>query len=210
MAIKIEKTFQVKEPIEVVWNFLSDPQKVAPCVPGAQITEKVDETHYKGAISVKVGPAVTDFKGEIEIVRVDANDYVMEMVGKGQDVRGKGSASMKMTGKLRSLPDGGTEMVSISEVTVMGILAQMGGRMINEVSNVMFQKFSKNFQEGLEKEPQEGGGGVQAGAPKPINAVSVAFSALKSAMTRKKPAESEEEKTSSQPNEKDEPKRQAQ
>ncbi len=197
MAIKIEKTFQVKEPIEIVWAFLSDPKKVAPCVPGAQITEQVDDSHYKGSISVKVGPAVTDFKGEVQLMRLDSQEHVMEMTAKGQDVRGKGSASMKMTGSLRALPDGGTEVVSVSELNVVGILAQMGGRVINEVSNIMFEKFSKSFQERLAQEPHDGDSqNAQAGAAKPINAVSVAFSALKAAVTRKKSSDGEEENSS--------------
>ena len=125
MALKIEKSFQVKEPLEKVWSFLSDPRKVALCVPGAQITEQVDDKNYKGAISVKVGPSVTDYKGEVQIVRMDPQNYEIEILGKGQDVRGRGSASMKMPGKLRSLEDGGTEVTSISELNVVGILAQM-------------------------------------------------------------------------------------
>lgn len=194
MGLKIEKTFQVKEPVDAVWRFLSNPAKVATCVPGAQIIEQIDETHFKGSISVKVGPAVTDFKGDLQIVRLDPGARVMEMLGKGQDLRGKGSASMKMTGSLRALPDGGTEVISVSEVNVMGILAQMGGRVINEVSNIMFQKFARNFQEKLEQEVQSGESEAgQAGAgPKPINAVSMAFSAIKAAMKRK-PAEGSSE-----------------
>lgn len=200
MAIKIEKTFQVKEPIEAVWKFLSDPKKVAVCVPGAQITEQVDETHYKGAISVKVGPAVTDFKGEVEIVRLDSQEHVMELLGKGQDIRGKGSASMKMTGALRSLPDGGTEVVSTSEVSIMGILAQMGGRVINEVSNIMFQKFAKNFQDKLEQEVQSGDPEETQNSKgaKPINAVSVAFSAIKASFKRKGDSETSDSEPASE------------
>ena len=94
MAIKIEKTFQVNEPIDQVWNFLSDPRKVASCVPGAEITEAVAERTYKGSIRVQVGPSVTDYKGQVQIVRLDAQNHEIELVGKGQDVRGKGSASM--------------------------------------------------------------------------------------------------------------------
>src|SRR5271156_2520610 len=115
MALKIEKTFEVHEPVEKVWAFLSDPRKVATCVPGAQITEQVDEKTYKGGISVKVGPSVTDYKGEVQIVRLDTQNHEIEILAKGQDVRGRGSASMKMTGKLRSLDDGGTEIISTSE-----------------------------------------------------------------------------------------------
>src|SRR4029077_15113908 len=125
MAVKIEKTFRVDEPTDKVWAFLSDPRKVGACVPGAQITEQVDETTYKGAIKVKVGPSVTDYKGEVQIVRLDAAAHEIEILGKGQDTKGKGSASMKMTGKLREV-DGGTEVSSVAELNIVGILAQMG------------------------------------------------------------------------------------
>ena len=146
MATEITKTFQVKEPVEQVWKLLSDPRRVATCVPGAKITEQVDEKTYKGTISVRVGPSATDYKGELEIVRLDAEKHEMEILGKGQDVKGRGSASMKMTSKLRSLEDGGTEVTSVAEVNVVGILAQMGSRVISEVSNIMFGQFTKNFQ----------------------------------------------------------------
>src|SRR5689334_23067398 len=149
MAVRIEKTFRVDEPAEKVWVFLSDPRKVGTCVPGAQITEQIDDRTYKGAIKVKVGPTVTDFKGQVEIVRLDEQAHEIEILGKGQDVRGKGSASMKMTGKLRTIDDG-TEVVSISELNVVGILAQMGARVIQEVSNVMFEQFVKNFRQQLQ------------------------------------------------------------
>lgn len=188
MAIKVEKTFRVEEPIDKVWEFLSDPRKVGTCVPGAQITEQVDERTYKGAIKVKVGPSVTDFKGQVQLVKLDAAAHEIEILGKGQDVRGKGSASMKMTGKLNAV-EGGTEVVSVSELNVVGILAQMGARVINEVSNIMFEQFVKNFRQQL-----QGGGAAPAGAPKPISAVGVAFSALKAAVTRHSEPDSEKPK----------------
>jgi carbon monoxide dehydrogenase subunit G len=152
MAIKIEKTFQVQEPVDRVWIFLSDTRKVASCVPGAQITEAIDDRTFKGLIKVQVGPSVTDYKGQVHIERMDDQTHEIEMVGKGQDVRGKGSASMKMMGKVRSLPDGGSEVVTVSEVNVVGLLAQLGARMINEVSNIMFERFTANLRHKLEKE----------------------------------------------------------
>jgi len=180
MALKIEKTFQIEEPVDKVWAFLSDPRKVATCVPGAQITEQVDEKTYRGAISVKVGPSVTNYKGEVQILRLDAQNHEIEILGKGQDVRGRGNASMKMTGKLSPLPAGGTEVTSISEVNVVGILAQMGSRVIAEVSNIMFDAFTKNFQERL-KASAVPGAGDQAGVDelKPVQATSVAWQAAK-------------------------------
>ena len=178
MGLRIEKSFQVNEPLEKVWSFLSDPAKVASCVPGAQITEKVDEKTYRGAISMKVGPSVTDYKGEVQIVRLDAEKHEIEMVGKGQDVRGRGSASMTMTGKLTTVDGGATQVTSTSEVNVVGILAQMGARVITEVSNIMFEKFSQNFQTLLQS-PEELPATGTDGRPAPIKAGSLAWQAGK-------------------------------
>jgi carbon monoxide dehydrogenase subunit G len=193
VALRIEKTFQVKEPLDKVWSFLSDPRKVAVCVPGAQITEQVDEKTYKGAISVKVGPSVTDYKGEVTIVRLDPQNHEIEILGKGQDVRGRGSASMKMTGKLRALDDGGTEVTSISELNVVGILAQMGSRVISEVSNIMFAEFTRNFQTQLEGLATASQPAAEATA-KPISAISLAWQAIKELFGRLKLALSSQSK----------------
>jgi carbon monoxide dehydrogenase subunit G len=178
MAVIIEKTFRVDEPVEKVWALLSDPRKVATCVPGAQITEQVDDKTYKGAIKVKVGPSTNEFKGELQVLRLDAQSHELEILGKGQDVRGKGSASMKMTGKLQTI-DGGTEVVSSSELTVVGILAQMGARVITEVSNIMFEQFVNNFKKQLQAPD-----GATVEAAKPISGVGLAFSALKASFSR--------------------------
>jgi carbon monoxide dehydrogenase subunit G len=190
MAIKIEKTFQVQEPLERVWEFLRDPLKVAKCVPGAQITETVDDRTFKGLIKVQVGPSVTDYKGQVHIERLDERSHEIEMVGKGQDVRGKGSASMRMTGKVRSLAEGGSEVLTVSEVNVVGLLAQLGARMINEVSNKMFEQFTLNLQRQLEKErlaesgsaplqPQESNAEAQ-----PIKALPLVASAIGEGIVR--------------------------
>jgi carbon monoxide dehydrogenase subunit G len=175
----MEKSFQVREPMEKVWDLLKDPKRFAICVPGAKITEQVDEKTYKGTISVKVGPSATDYKGVLEIVRLDSENHELEFLGKGQDVRGRGSASMKMTSKLRSLEDGAIEVTSVSEVNVVGILAQMGSRVIGEVSNVMFKEFTKNFQAQLQQ-PAD----AAAAETKPISAASLAWAATKGVFHR--------------------------
>jgi len=173
-----------------VWEFLRDPLKVAKCVPGAQITETVDDRTFKGLIKVQVGPSVTDYRGQVHIERLDEQSHEIEMVGKGQDVRGKGSASMRMTGKVRSLAEGGSEVLTVSEVNVVGLLAQLGARMINEVSNKMFEQFTLNLQRQLEKErlaesgsaplqPQESNAEAQ-----PIKALPLVASAIGEGIVR--------------------------
>jgi carbon monoxide dehydrogenase subunit G len=180
LALRIEKTFQVSAPIEKVWSLLSDPAKVASCVPGAQITEKIEDKIYKGSISVKVGPSVTDYKGVVQILRLDPQNHEIEIQGKGQDVRGRGSASMTMTGKLAVLDDGATRVTSTSEVNVVGILAQMGSRVISEVSNIMFEKFSQNFQALLQRPTDQPAVATpEVKPPEPIRPGSIAWQAVK-------------------------------
>ena len=152
MAIRTEKTFEVQEPLEHVWKFISDPRKVVNCLPGAQITEAVDDRTFKGVIKVQVGPSVTAYNGQVQIEWLDEEKHEIEFLGKGQDIRGKGSASVKMTGRVQSLPNGNTEVVSVAEVNVVGLLAQMGGRMIGEVSNQIFDAFNSNFAARLQQE----------------------------------------------------------
>jgi carbon monoxide dehydrogenase subunit G len=173
MPVRIEKSFHVKEPVETVWGLLKDPRAVAQFVPGAKITEEVDERTFKGAFSVKVGPSVTDFKGELRVVQLDEENREIQLEGKGQDVRGKSSASMKMTGKVTALGNG-TDVLTVSEVNVVGILAQFGGRLIQDVSEVMFREFVKRFQARIEQPDAA----ADADANKPVSAVRVVSSAL--------------------------------
>jgi uncharacterized protein len=177
MAIKIEKSFQVPEPADQVWKVISDPRSVASCVPGAGITEAVDEKTYKGVIKIKLGASVTDYKGEAHIERLDDQAQEIEMIGKGQDVRGKGGATMKLTAKVRALPEGGTEVATISELNVIGILAQMGSRMIQEVANQIFEEFTKNLRRQLAPKVSENAADQPPAETKPIDAGSLAVSA---------------------------------
>ncbi len=185
MPVRIEKSFRIDVPIQEVWNFLSDPRRVVTCVPGAQITEALNERTYLGSIRVKVGPSVTDYKGEVTIERLDPQNHEMELVGRGKDVLGKGSASMRMTGRLRSLAESGTEVTGISEVNVVGVLAQFGSRMIQEVSNQMFAEFTANFERQLQRAPESSQGETLAAPqPQPIRVIPLVLSALRAPVAR--------------------------
>ncbi len=163
MEIELENTFTIDEPIEKVWAFLRDPEKVATCLPGAQILEVVSETEYKGAIKLKLGPFNAQFKGELVIEQMDAQAHQIRMVGKGKDARGTGSAAMVITGTLKAMPDGGTEMISRSKMTINGRIAQFGSRMIQDVSKSMFNQFTANFSSRIKGDAQEGTAPQEAG-----------------------------------------------
>jgi carbon monoxide dehydrogenase subunit G len=181
MQVKITKTFEVEKPMGQVWEFLSDPRKVTTCIPGAQITETLDEHRYLGTISAKVGPVLSEYKGELIVEHLDAENYEIVLLGKGTDVKGKGSASMKMTGKLRALPDGGTEVAGVSEISITGLLAQFGSRVVEEVSNQMFAQFTSSLRQNLQATKNSAIAGQKA---KPLRAIPMFLAAIKS-MIRK-------------------------
>jgi carbon monoxide dehydrogenase subunit G len=145
MLVKLEKTFPIDAPANAAWSLLQDIQSVAACMPGAQITERVDDRHYKGQVSVRMGPVSATFKGAIEIQDIDASQRHMRMVGKGSDTSGTSAASMDLTAVVRTTTNGKTELVGVSEVTVTGKLASFGGRMMTQVSDQLLKQFGANF-----------------------------------------------------------------
>jgi uncharacterized protein len=141
MAMEIAKAFVVKASRGAAWSFLTDPDRVARCLPGAAITGKIDEQTYAGTITVKVGPVAASYKGTLKFERLDPAAWTAEIFAAGQDVRGRGGADLHMTSRLNERASGETEVTITSQVNVMGILAQFGRGMIQDVSDQMFDKF---------------------------------------------------------------------
>ena len=150
MGQQIEKSFVVKAPRAAVWDFLTDPYKVARCLPGAAITEKLDEQSYAGTITVKVGPVTANYRGKMRFDRLDAAAGEADIVASGQETRGKGGADMRMKSRVAERAPGETEVSVISDVNVVGVLAQFGRGMIQDVSDQLFQKFTDAMRRELE------------------------------------------------------------
>jgi carbon monoxide dehydrogenase subunit G len=151
MAMEISKSFVVKAAPEAAWNFLTDPVRVARCLPGAAITSQVDERTHGGTITVKVGPVSATYKGTMRFERLDAKARTAEIVATGQDMRGKGGAQLRMTSALVERAPGETEVTITSHVNVMGLLAQLGRGMIQDVSDQMFATFVAAARAELER-----------------------------------------------------------
>ncbi|MFN9279102.1 MAG: CoxG family protein [Betaproteobacteria bacterium] len=146
MEVKLDKQYPLEVSVEQAWAVLSDIRAVGSCMPGAQITEQLDDTHYKGTVKTKVGPASMQFGGEIEVLGIDVAARAMQMVGKGAD-RGGSSASMKLSAHIEP---GATPQTSVlvgqATVTVSGKLAQFGSRLLVPVSDAMLAQFADNFR----------------------------------------------------------------
>ncbi|MXX70459.1 MAG: hypothetical protein F4205_06060 [Gemmatimonadetes bacterium] len=145
--MRIEEKFTVAAPAEEVWAFLTDPERVASALPGAEITDRIDDNTWKGGMSVKVGPLAAAYTGTVAF-DLDEEARAAVVHARGQGKAGMGNADMKMTSRVASLADGETEVTVEAKLTVTGILAQLGRGMMQHVSKKMF----KEFTEVLEKE----------------------------------------------------------
>ena len=145
MEATITKKFSLEAPIEEVWKSLSNPKEISGCVPGATITDQIDDNNYKGEVTLKFGPIKTKYDGEITIEEMDNNAHTMLLRGKGLDSKGKGNAEMTMNGSAVTA-DEGTEVDFKMVVNIQGTLAQFGSRLINDVSAQLMDQFVDNFK----------------------------------------------------------------
>jgi carbon monoxide dehydrogenase subunit G len=150
MKVKISKTFSIRASINDVWDFMTDIKSVSTCIPGAQYIESLEDNEHSVMLTVKVGPIKSSYRSEVAIKSLDESNYTMEIQGRGTDTKGKGGANMEMTGKLIDNGDGTTGVTGDSMVTIQGMLAQFGSRMIEDVSNQLFVQFTENLCTKLE------------------------------------------------------------
>jgi len=152
MEVKAEKNLKLNQDPDMIWKCMIDPSFMVKSVPGAELTEQLDERNFKGKISIKIGPVTAKFNGEAEFTKLEEADYELTMEGKGLDTSGKGGANMTMNIKLSTLEEGGTEMQSSMSLSITGRLAQFGARMIVAVNNKMFDQWATSFTELLNEQ----------------------------------------------------------
>ena len=140
--MRIEEKFTVAAPADDVWAFLIDPERVAGALPGAEITEKLDENTYKGGMGVNVGPLAAAYTGTVAF-ELDEEARAAVVHAKGQGKAGMGNADMKMTSRVVSLGPNEAEVTVEAKLTVTGILAQLGRGMMQHVSKKMFKEFTE-------------------------------------------------------------------
>ncbi|MGO4391743.1 SRPBCC family protein [Variovorax sp. M-6] len=146
MEVKLDKRYPLDVDARRAWQLLADVPATAGCMPGAAITEKIDDTHYKGSVKVKVGPANAAFAGDIEVLALDEASKTLQLLGKGSDRSGS-SASMNLTATIEAGETAETSvLVGHAEVIVNGKFAQFGGRLMVQVSDMLLGQFVDNFR----------------------------------------------------------------
>jgi carbon monoxide dehydrogenase subunit G len=175
--MEITKSFVVNAPADSVWAFLIDPYRVARCLPGAALTEKIDDQTYAGTITVKVGPVTASYRGKLRFDRLDPAAREADLSASGQETKGKGGADMRMKSRVAPRGPAETEVTVVSDVNVVGVLAQFGRGMIQDVSDQLFQKFSQAMRRELEA-PAAPEAAVAGTDPAPATPASPATSAM--------------------------------
>lgn len=145
--MEFDNSFEVPLPPSQAWPVLMDVKRIAPCMPGAELTEVVDDKTYKGKISVRLGPVALTFAGLVKFEEIDNTNYTAKVRAQGNDAKGRGSASAVSTFRLE--PSGtGSKVLVHTDLTLSGAVAQYGRGvgMIQATATALMNQFASNLK----------------------------------------------------------------
>ena len=147
----IENEFTVKAPVDQLWAYLLDVERIAPCMPGAELTETIDERSWKGKVNMKLGPVSLSFAGTVAMEERDDEAHRVVLHAKGMEAKGKGAANAVVTSWLE--PGAEDTVVKMkAEIQLTGSVAQLSRGLLPEVSKRLTQQFADCLQETIEAE----------------------------------------------------------
>jgi len=176
--MELTNEFDVSVPVDTAWNVLTDVERIAPCLPGAQLQE-IEGDEYRGVVKVKVGPIQAQYKGKATFVERDDVAHRAVLEASGRDTRGQGNASATITAQLE--PSGtGTHVTVTTDLTVTGKVAQFGRGVMADVSAKLLGQFVDNLEQTVLADADAGAGqpaATSAPTPTPTPAPAAASSA---------------------------------
>jgi uncharacterized protein len=148
MATVVENGFVVSAPPEATYSFMVDPERVAPCLPGAEILDKQDDGSIRARMPVKLGPMRLLYEGTVKITEILEDERRAVMLAEGREKRGQGAAKATMT---LSVADGdpGSRVTITSEIEISGRVAQMGSHYIPDVASAMVDEMGRAIEAAL-------------------------------------------------------------
>ena len=138
--MELTNDFRVSVPVEQAWALLTDVERIAPCMPGAELQE-VDGDEYRGVVKVKVGPITASYKGKATFKEKDDAGHRAVLLAEGRDTRGAGNASATITATLTADGDSATSVSVVTDLTVTGKVAQFGRGVMADVSAKLLNQF---------------------------------------------------------------------
>ena len=168
--MQIDNTFTVHAPIQDVWTYLLDVEKVAPCMPGAELTETIHEQAWKGKVNIAFGPVKLAFAGTVEMQERDDAAHRVSLHAKGTEQKGKGAANATVTSWLEKADDG-TIVQMQADITLTGAAAQLSRGLLPEISKKLTQQFADCLEANMNAEAAAATAPVaptEAAAPAPV------------------------------------------
>ena len=144
--MELNDSFEVAHPIDAVWGVITDVERIAPCLPGAQLTGQ-DGDAFEGLVKVKVGPISSQYKGKASFTERDDANHRLLMSASGRDTRGAGNASAEITVALEAIGDAATKVSVNTDLTITGKVAQFGRGVLADVSRKLMGQFADNLAE---------------------------------------------------------------
>ena len=178
--MQIDSTFSVVAPIDTVWETIMDFERVAGCVPGARILNKLSDDAYQVGMTVKLGPVNMQYKGLLNVIERNAAEHRAVLGGKAQETRGQGTAEATVTLQLTEEAGGTTRGTVNADLTLSGKAAAMGKGVIGSVTEQMMALFASNLQAMItapgagRRTAAAGRTGARAGVPEPVPAAEAA------------------------------------
>jgi carbon monoxide dehydrogenase subunit G len=177
----IENEFTVAAPVEFLWSYLLDVEKIAPCMPGAELTEVVDDTNWKGKLNARFGPVSMAFAGTVTVRERDDAAHRVVLAAKGMEQKGKGAANASVTSWLEPGPAVGVTTVRMSaDITLTGAAAQLSRGLLPEISKKLTQQFADCLQASMAAEQTTREGAVAA---EPVSGIRLGIKAIWSIVT---------------------------
>jgi uncharacterized protein len=177
----INADFEVPAPVEKVWDYLLDVPRMAPNLPGTELTDVVDEDNYKGRVTIKMGPVSMRFAGDVAILERDEANRRAVINAAGADERGRGQAAMVLTATLAKAGSG-TKVTIAQDLQISGAAAQYGRGMITDVTNVLVAQFARNAADDIPRWIR--GEDRATGPARSASGLSIGSSAAMAALTR--------------------------
>ena len=188
----IENEFTVAAPADALWAYLLDVEKIAPCMPGAELTETIDDRNWKGTVHAKFGPVSMSFAGTVSMEERDDAAHRVVLKAKGMEQKGKGAANASVTSWLEPATDPASTTVKMqADITLTGAAAQMSRGLLPEISKKLTQQFADCLQAGMAAEaasPAATGASASSGAAqaptpraaaaKPVGGIGLGLAAL--------------------------------
>jgi uncharacterized protein len=154
MAEQLINEFTVNRPIEEAWPLITDLERIAPCLPGAELQEVEGET-YRGVVKVKLGAISSQFKGEAHFIERDDENYRAKIKGAGRDTGGRGNAAAEISAQAESLSPTSTRVAVTTDLHITGKVAQFGRGIMGDVSSKLMAQFADNLNQMIDEQRDE-------------------------------------------------------